>query len=340
MNTISLREPKTILLHALGIVSFLLIPVLTVRSRPGESFLEHPVAQKETLVFLYLLVFFYLNYFWWIPDYYLRQRFALYFGLIIVSYPIIALLPSLLLFGAISPPVPRRPHGPQSLLIFELSIHFFHYLVVVLLSLSVRINGQLKRAREQQTRSELDYLRSQINPHFLFNTLNSIYALALKSDARTPEAIVKLSGMMRYVYTETVHQKVPLESEISHIDDYISLQQLRLGGTAEIVYRRHEVPEGYEIAPLLLIPFIENAFKHGIIAGGKSWICIDIHVDGNRLKLQIENSFQGSATLNEAQGIGLSNTLARLELLYPNQYNYSSEISENQFITSLIVNLS
>lgn len=174
----------------------------------------------------------------------------------------------------------------------------------------------------------------------MFNTLNSIYALALKSDARTPEAIVKLSGMMRYVFTETVYQKVPLESEISHIDDYISLWQLRLGGTAEIIYRKHGVPDAFEIAPLLLIPFIENAFKHGIIACGKSWICIDIHVEDNQLKLKIENSFQPSGPHHDGQGIGLSNTLARPELFYPGEYVNSSTIIRNQFVTSLTINLS
>lgn len=331
---------KTIALHSLGILAFLLIPVLMMPGPPADSFFENPVAQKELLVFLFLLFYFYLNFYWWIPDFYLKQRYTTYFSLLVLSYPVITLLPSVLLFGSISPPVPHRPHHHQPVLLFELGVHFFHFLVVTLLSLAIKINAQLKQVREQQMRAELDYLRSQINPHFLFNTLNSIYALSLKSDPRTPEAIVKLSGMMRYVYTETGNGKVPLEKEINHIDDYISLQSLRLGDTADLHYRKKGNFSEYRIAPLLLIPFIENAFKHGIVPGMKSRIQIEIEVDNGWLTLATSNFYRERPLPDEPTGIGLANTLTRLDLIYPGQYHLDQSKEGDKYIIRLKISLS
>lgn len=340
MNGLTKISLKTIALHTLGIVAFLMIPLVMMRGRPGDSFLENPIAQKELLVFLFLLIFFYLNYYWWIPAYYLQQRWLAYSMLLIISYPIISLLPSVLLFGGFAPPVPRRPHDNEHVLVFELTIHFFHFLVVTLLSLSIKINEQLKLVREQQIRAELDYLRSQINPHFLFNTLNSIYALSLKSDSRTPEAIVKLSGMMRYVFTETDNKRVSLEQEINHIDDYISLQSLRLGDTVDLQYHKSGDFSAFHIAPLLLIPFIENAFKHGILPGIRSRIEVEIKVEQGWLTLVTSNYFRARPLPDEQTGIGLANTLTRLELLYPGQYQLDQNKQGDNFIIRLKISLS
>jgi sensor histidine kinase YesM len=175
---------------------------------------------------------------------------------------------------------------------------------------------------------ELNALKSQINPHFLFNTLNNIYSLSLRKSDKTPEMILKLSDMMRYVLYECNSGAVPIEKEIQFIKNYMDLERIRHGMDVKIDFTLNGNPGANKIEPLLLIPIVENSFKHGINAQmEKGFIEIRMEVRDKKLWLQALNSVQNGKPPGSKHGIGLDNVRKRLELLYPE--NYRLEISPN-----------
>ncbi len=208
--------------------------------------------------------------------------------------------------------------------------------------------SQQQKAREQEKQhlqSELTFLRSQINPHFLFNTLNNLYSLTLKKSDLAPEIVLKLSEMMRYMLYECNEKMVPLEKEINYVQSYIELEQLRKGDQTRITFNTQCQLNGQQIAPLLLIPFFENAFKHGINSQIDSgWVNIDLHVSGNYLDLQIANShypkINGKKSDSEHRGIGLKNVKRRLLLLYPDQHELTIQETEDTYSINLKIELS
>jgi LytS/YehU family sensor histidine kinase len=195
-----------------------------------------------------------------------------------------------------------------------------------------------REEQEQHLKAELSFLRSQINPHFLFNSLNSIYSLALSKSENTPEAVVKLSGLMRFVLYESAGQFIPLQSELGYITDYVELQKLR---TAENVNIRCDItgsPANLAIAPMLLITFIENAFKHGPGYTRRGFILIQISVNRKTLNLHVENTaYQGKPAENP--GIGLGNVIRRLDILYNGNYSLNHKTENDIFTVDLRLEL-
>lgn len=177
--------------------------------------------------------------------------------------------------------------------------------------------------------SELSFLKAQINPHFFFNTLNNIYALTLVNAETSRKAIHQLSRMMRYVLYDTQNSTTQLSQEIAFIKDYISLMQLRLTEAVKIEFTSPQTLNDIAIAPMLFLPFIENAFKHGVSTTKESFIKIEVEQQGNSLSLKVVNSIikEQSSNLEDASGIGLNNTRRRLDLLYAG--NYELLIDEN-----------
>jgi len=216
----------------------------------------------------------------------------------------------------------------------------FLFLAVAFFSLLLRIRNRLLQSEKEKLTAELSYLKAQINPHFLFNSLNSIYSLALQKADSAPEAVQKLSSMMRYVLTEANNDFVPLQKELDHIRDYIELQRLRFGNDLPL----HCTITGHEknkrIAPLILISFIENAFKYGINAEEDADIKIEIKVYDKSLGLFVSNNM---VTVNvgeeEKSGIGLDNTKSRLDLVYPNAYELDIKETAKQYIVNLSLKL-
>jgi sensor histidine kinase YesM len=182
---------------------------------------------------------------------------------------------------------------------------------------------KLKAELINQTQtSELALLRSQVNPHFLFNTLNNIYSLVCKKSPDAPEAIMKLSSIMRYMLYDANTDKVLLEKEIEYLGSFIELQKLRIRHTDFVELRIEGEVGNKTIAPMLLIPFVENAFKHGSKIGSSPGIRIHLVVSPNKLFFEIANNVKMSVTgLKDNQGgIGLQNISRRLEILYPGKY--------------------
>ncbi len=186
--------------------------------------------------------------------------------------------------------------------------------------LLTRAEKQIMLINQMKVESELKALKSQIHPHFLFNSLNNIYSLSMGESGKAPAAILKLSGLMRYMLYESNEEKVPLKKEIDFLENYIDLQRLRSDRRSKIEYNRDGSPGRLIIAPLLFLPLVENSFKHGIKgdpAGG--YVKINMEIVENDLELSIENNKGKVDEIEDLEnsGIGLANVKRRLELLYP-----------------------
>jgi sensor histidine kinase YesM len=234
----------------------------------------------------------------------------------------------------------QQSHFQRPFFLPHISDNFFLFIIVLFVSMTLKINSQLKRTEKEKTEVQLSYLQSQINPHFLFNTLNSIYSLAIEEKSRnTATAIVKLSGMMRYTTTESGSDLVDLDKEITYISNYIDLQKIRLGNTAKITYQTNGIFTGKKIVPLMLIPFIENAFKYGVNAEEDSDISISIVIKDDDLHLSVMNNKVHRVPDEFKTGVGIKNTKKRLELLYPTRHRLTIEDMDNTFKVTLYLNL-
>jgi len=198
-----------------------------------------------------------------------------------------------------------------------------------------RVRVELQR---QNLTSELKYLKTQINPHFFFNTLNSLYALTLKKSDKAPEIVLKLSDMMRYMLYESNERMISLTQEINYIENYLDLERLRHGEQFDIDLKITGDHKGYKIAPLLFIPFLENSFKHGIDHQLRSgYVRIQLDIKDAALQLKVINSIpdiSNEAQLKETKkvgGIGLTNVRRRLNILYPKKHNLKINRQDKEF---------
>jgi len=352
------------ILHVTGCIAFLSLPVLL---SPDVSwnfrFIKLPPFQEDFISYTLLLLFFYLNYFLLIPRIYYKQQFLLYIFCIAASYAVIAFLPHLMVPGSHAGPISTfrttaRPAPPlngegtgltagfNGVQLNHLSKkprfeNLFQFMMVLVLSAMIRINSRLKQIEKEKVNAELSYLKAQINPHFLFNTLNSIYSSAIDENAdSTAAAVVKLSGMMRYVISESQHQYVPLEKELSYISDYIELQKIRLGETVHLSYTVSGNTSGKQVAPLILISFIENAFKHGVNPEEDSSIDIEIIIDGDMLHMSVLNNKVNTVNRYASKNnVGLENTTNRLKLLYPSKHELVIKEDGKEYLVLLKINL-
>ncbi|MBK6482781.1 MAG: sensor histidine kinase [Chitinophagaceae bacterium] len=203
--------------------------------------------------------------------------------------------------------------------------------------------GIIERLKSEKMTAELAFLKSQVDPHFLFNTLNNLYAMALEEKGfKTADGIAQLGGLMRYNLHDAQEEFISIGKEIEYIEKYIALQQLRTNSNNVIkVTIQKNDPSGYacKIAPMLLIPFIENACKYGISPSEETLVIIQLRVEIKRLLLTTENTIVAGMKIMKGKGIGLQNVKSRLERLYPGKH--SLEIAERKgvFIAKLEINL-
>ncbi|HKR07093.1 MAG TPA: histidine kinase, partial [Bacteroidia bacterium] len=223
---------------------------------------------------------------------------------------------------------------------FETFHNIFVFLVIFFISFTLKISRQWKLAEEQKLTAELSNLKAQVRPHFLFNTLNSIYSLSVTNSEATSSAIVKLSNLMRYLLSESNQDYAELEKEINYLTDYIELQKIRLGETVKIDFTVEGIIADQYIAPLILIPFVENSFKHGVNPEEDSRISIHITINNKGLNMIVSNNkVSHSKNANDPDGTGIENVRKRLQLLYPSNHNLLILDKENVFIVELKINL-
>lgn len=204
---------------------------------------------------------------------------------------------------------------------------------VLIISIIYRNVLNMMRADREKLSTELKFLRSQINPHFLFNILTNMVSLARQRSDKLEPALIQLSDMMRYMLYDTQGRKIPLEKEIAYLQSYISLQQLRFGNDVMINSEITTNADQYTIEPMLLIPFIENAFKHG------SAIHVKLEVRQDALFFEVVNQYTQQDGKDESSGIGLQNVRSRLELLYKRRHTLQITDQQNRFHITLKLQL-
>ncbi len=194
-------------------------------------------------------------------------------------------------------------------------------------------------SEKERVGAELAFLKAQINPHFLFNTLHTIYALMDTNVKTAKTSIYSLSHMMRYVLYETKNEQTSLFKEIEFIEDYIALMKVRIAGDVQVIFDKKPGLRDLPVAPMLFLPFIENAFKHGISAVNPSYVYIEIAEKDGKLTFEVRNSlFIGLAKqLEDDKGIGVANTRRRLDLIYPERYELTVEPDDfaKEFVVTL-----
>lgn len=200
------------------------------------------------------------------------------------------------------------------------------------------LQAKRQEIENEKLTTELRFLKEQINPHFLFNTLNNLYYLAHSQSPKTPDVIAKLSQMMRYMIYDSNQEKVPVEKELAYIRNYIELEKVRLEDDFVVNF---DIVGGYQslrIAPFILITFLENAFKHGVTSGNDGRIDIQLRFVGNRCFYEVINKIAKPNTPNES-GIGLLNVQRRLKLIYPQKHFLSVKEENDTFTASLNLEL-
>lgn len=235
--------------------------------------------------------------------------------------------------GPVPPPIEhfaRNPQmGPPRGLLTRYAIHLLilsiSSMIGVVLEIFIDAQHKEKRiafAKAELMESELKFLKMQINPHFLFNALNNIYALSVINSNKTQESIGTLSEMLRYVIYDCEQAKVPLRKELEYIENYIALFELKSSKTFDILFHKQVTDETTLVAPMLFVPYIENAFKHsGIEKGNENFVHISLIQGKNTIEFSVENSVLSSPDITDSQGgIGLPNVQKRLEILYPHKH--------------------
>lgn len=271
------------------------------------------------------IALFYFNYLYLIPRFLDYKRYGWYslaalvtimaFG--VIKYAVALQYPKYVLMHMRSTP---ETFGSYFLGTIFVGLIFVFLSTVLQFTVDWFTNERVQRDLENQRLSaELAFLKSQINPHFLFNSLNSIYSLAYQRSETTPEAILKLSEIMRYMLYECNDNKVDLAKELTYLQNYIDLQRIRFGENAYVDFVVNGDVTNQRIVPLLLIAFIENAFKHGVANDPASPIRMVININDGHLAFFMENK-KHTNNRDAVGGIGLNNVRRRLDLLYPGKY--------------------
>lgn len=283
---------------------------------------------------------FYFNWYVLIPRFLARNHILIYIACVLATLVTFAVVRSPLDFYVF------REFNPSMTTLYS-SERLLHYMLggfmVIFISSALKVTGNYiknerlnKELETQKLTAELAYLKSQVNPHFLFNTLNNIYSLAYKQSPETPDAIMKLSLLMRYMLYESNDTLVSLEKEVEHIHNFIDLQKLRLREQTCIQFKITGDLAGKAIAPMLMMTLVENAFKHGLVSKNEIGITLNLEVTENSLHFSTINN-SSTHKKREFGGIGLENLRRRLNLLYFKSHTLSFEEKNGTFYASLML---
>jgi hypothetical protein len=316
---------------------FILFPAFiysTIQPLVAEGYLN-PAFKGIIITHTSLIAFYYFNYYYALPKFYFTKQFSKYVPLVLLWF---LLITTFLLTDPNYNPL-SSAHLPYATLIFISSV-FIRFLMVFLLSIGISGYSRLKQAEQEKLKTELSYLKAQINPHFLFNTLNSIYALTVKKSDAAPEAVTKLSSIMRYVITDAADDLVSLEKEMNYVSAYIELEKLRLTNKVDLNYTVSGQMTGKQIAPLIFIPFIENAFKYGVSTSENSNISISVELQNNDLSLNVRNTkIVSRPPSKENTRLGIETTRKRLNIIYPGKHTLTINETEKEFMVILKMDL-
>ena len=339
----SARCPLEILIHIISWGIVFGFPFFFI-DRTGDSINWHAYLRHSAVPLSFVTVF-YLNYFLLVPHLLFREQKNKY---IIYNILLVCLIGLLLhIWQSLNAPAPtlKKPHMPPGWIFFVRDI--LSLIFTIGLSAAIRMSarwGQAEAARREaeksRTEAELKNLRNQLNPHFLLNTLNNIYALIAFDSDKAQQAVQELSKLLRYVLYDNQQNYVPLCKEVDFIRNYIELMRIRLPRHVRLDVSLPENPSHTLVAPLLFISLVENAFKHGVSNDRPSFIDIDIREEEGVLACRIENSFFPKSEADRSgSGIGLANLCRRLEMIYPGRYEMKYGQHGDTYETLLRINL-
>ena len=285
-----------------------------------------------------------------IPNYLRERKYGLFvlYGVYTFIVSFVAIMLSIF-FGLVLSSYLKDVNSAVLTKSIPLIVLGIYFVVVIAVAVSLMVYSFLSNLKNEDLKNkflqtqlqlkqqELKFLKMQIHPHFLFNSLNTIYGYALKKADEAPEMILKLSNLLDYILYQIDKPSVLLENELNHIEDYVALEKIRFHDTLRAEFKREQIIEPITIAPMLLIPFVENSFKHGAIIDGVLKVMINVHVDGDELFFRISNSIQESE--EASPGIGLENIRKRLNMLYENKHELEIEKKDGFFHVNLKVKL-
>jgi len=335
-----LQRNRVFLLHLSFWCFYVSFYVYAVSSRPGREVSLTRLVLSSSLQLSFAMLVTYFNYFVLLPRYLRHQKTWKYFIEFVIPFIILIFVR-----------VYVQRYVMESFGIHERYYYTTFYVVqlsfdTLLITIFVgmlrfatgwfELEARRKQMENDKLTNELKFLKAQINPHFLFNTLNNLYYLAYSHSANTTEVIAKLSQMMRYMIYDSNYPKVHLSKEIEYMQNYISLERLRLNNEVPIDFVIEGEPENKSITPLIFITFLENAFKHGVSANtADSWVKISVKLKGNECIYTVENSKLKSLDNKEKSGIGLQNVKRRLELSYPDKYTLKTDDQSDRYFVQL-----
>lgn len=350
MSTVIFKDKKsfTVILHLMAWGLLCAVPYLF---NTGNDLHFWLILKRSWLPLGFSALIFYINYFLLADRFYFSKKTLEFIGinlvLVLLAYNgnifIKSLFPSTANAEATDALSLNRMERIRELVRFSSVLSF---LLAIILSILLKMNGKWISAEAEKEKSEkmrleaeLSHLRYQLQPHFFFNSLNNIYALVDRSPGLAKNAIHGLAKLMRYLLYETNNEKMSLSAEIDFLIRYIQLMELRLTSNITVEYDFPEVDHSIQIAPLLFIPLIENAFKHGIPLSGNGTIFFKMTIDSGKLAFTSGNPNIPKDNRDQSgSGIGIENLKKRLQLIYPEQYTFSSLVDKELYITTLVLN--
>jgi two-component system, LytTR family, sensor kinase len=340
------RNYVTIITHVALWTVFLGAPILFSNGRPATFTVVQPVENRWWVPLglnVCLVLFFYLNYSLLLPRFYVKGETKKYFFSILTVYACFQLV--IVVFRKLA--FAENPQMAENDAIIRMShaISTGFFLLMWAASSGFKLSEEWRNAEvshrktdQRRLEAELALIKSQINPHFLLNTLNNLYAISLTTPEKTPDGILKLSEMVTYILYECDKTMVPLAHDLAFIENYLSLQRLRLPPNAVLYIEMPPIGKRMgQLEPMLLIPFIENAFKHGLTTQKPCKIFISIQFLKNILVLHVENDVfpQKTNKKSDESGIGLSHTRQRLEHSYAHEHTLTIENNGSKHLVKL-----
>lgn len=341
------QKHRVFLLHFLFwcvYLSFLLYQV-TYRQRFREETNWDHVAIFVAIQFVFTWVIAYLNYFYLQPRFLEKKNVWRYLAEFSIPFTLILGLRVVLTRYLVDGYAYREMYFYSSLYIVQtVVVTLFIVVFIAMLRFAVEwfeLESRKREVENEKLTAELNFLKAQINPHFLFNTLNNLYYLVYTKSDNATEVIAKLSQMMRYMIYDSNHPKVKLSKEIEYMQNYVDLERLRLNNEIPVRFEISGPTDGVEIVPLIFITFLENAFKHGVSNNRPgSWVDIRIDLKGSTCIYTVENSkLDKSPNANGKSGIGLQNVQRRLELSYPARHELVMRDLPDRYSVQLKIDL-
>lgn len=329
-----------IAMHALVWVLLLVIPYAST-DQIFNSFDLKYLLLSITLSMV-LIAIFYFNYLFLVPRVLLVKKYLPYFLSLaaVIGLAMLLLTGIHSLFDFNSESLANSNPAIEKIIPVILVNAILLWLLSIISSILWLVYERLKQTETEKLTAQIASLKSQINPHFLFNTLNNIYATAIDTSPKAADMVDMLSEMMRYTMKHTQQDRVDIADEVNYINNFIELQRLRLDRSVKLDFTSLEnIPE-LQIAPMLLIPFVENAFKHGVNSEQKSAIKVEMTMNQKEFHLRVENNKVNiQREISERSGLGIENTRHRLNLIYPSRHLLVITDTEKEFCVSLYINL-